>query len=155
MRDMRYRLFALLAILGLAFAAPIREIQVVGADPVLATLARIALPVSVGDEAKGLSSEALIRAVKATGYFQEVEVDLKDGVLTVRVKPNPPITSLEVQATAFPRTSSRTFWPTSWPSPPAAFTTPRRSPKPNRSSPSSSDSKAFPSNPRSGVKRAL
>ncbi len=102
MRDMRYRLFALLAILGLAFAAPIREIKVVGADPVLATLARIALPVSVGDEAKDLSSEALIRAVKATGYFQEVQVDLTNGVLTVRVKPNPPITSLEVQSTAFP-----------------------------------------------------
>jgi len=87
---------------SLALAVPIREIRVEGADPVLATLAKIALPVRAGDDVAPEKLEKLADAVRETGYFEEVHVELKDGVLWVRVRPNPPIAEVTIEAKAFP-----------------------------------------------------
>ena len=94
------RLLAL-ALLGLlALAAPIREVVVEGADPVLQALARSALPFGVGDEPQDL--EAARKALLATGYFREVEVRLEGEVLRVRLVPYPPLAEVRVEAKAFP-----------------------------------------------------
>jgi len=87
---------------SLALAAPIQEIRVEGADPVLATLAKIALPVRVGDEVRPDELEKLAEAVRETGYFEHVEVTFQDGVLLVNVRPNPPLAEVRIEAKAFP-----------------------------------------------------
>jgi len=94
------RLLAL-ALLGLlALAAPLKEVVVEGADPVLQALARSALPFGVGDEPQDL--EAARKALLATGYFREVEVRLEGEVLRVRLVPYPPLAEVRVEAKAFP-----------------------------------------------------
>jgi outer membrane protein insertion porin family len=85
----------------LALAAPIRELVVEGADPVLQALARAALPFGVGDEPGDL--EAARKAILATGYFREAEVRLEGEVLKVRLVPYPPIAEVRVEAKAFPQ----------------------------------------------------
>jgi outer membrane protein insertion porin family len=86
--------------LGLALAAPIEEVEVVGADPVLAALARIALPFGVGDEPADL---AVARTkVMESGYFKEAKLRLEGNKLIVEVVPNPSIAKVSVQARAFP-----------------------------------------------------
>jgi len=99
---MRRGILVFLLLFSLAFAAPIREIRVEGADPVLATLAKIALPVRAGDEVAPEELGKLAEAVRETGYFEKVEVSLNDGVLLVKVKPNPPIAEVRIEAKAFP-----------------------------------------------------
>ncbi|WP_117238458.1 BamA/OMP85 family outer membrane protein [Thermus sediminis] len=92
----------LLALLGtVALAAPIREVVVEGADPVLQALARAALPFGVGDEPRDL--EAARKAILATGYFREAEVRLEGDVLQVRLVPYPSIGEVRVEARAFPQ----------------------------------------------------
>ncbi|GAA6732870.1 POTRA domain-containing protein [Thermus oshimai] len=93
--------FLALALFGLlALAAPLEEVAVEGADPVLQALARAALPFGVGDEPGDL--EAARRAILATGYFKAVEVRLEGRVLRVRLVPNPPLKAVRVEAKAFP-----------------------------------------------------
>ncbi|WP_448568342.1 BamA/OMP85 family outer membrane protein [Thermus sp.] len=94
------RLLALALFGLLALAAPIREVVVEGADPVLQALARAALPFGVGDEPQDL--EAARKALLATGYFREVEVRLEGEVLRVRLVPYPPLAEVRVEAKAFP-----------------------------------------------------
>ncbi len=94
------RLLALALFGLLALAAPIREVVVEGADPVLQALARAALPFGVGDEPQDL--EAARKALLATGYFREVEVRLEGEVLRVRLVPYPPLAEVRVKAKAFP-----------------------------------------------------
>jgi len=90
--------------LGLVLAAGVRisAVRVVGADPVLATLAQIALPVSEGDEVRPEDLERLAEEVRKTGYFEEVRLRLEGDTLVVEVKPNPPIAAVEIEAKAFP-----------------------------------------------------
>ena len=97
------RLLPLVFLLGFALAAPIQEVEIKGADTVLASLARIALPFGVGDEPGDL--QAAQGAVLATGYFQSAKVTLEGQKLTVEVVPNPPITKVSASAKAFPEAS--------------------------------------------------
>ncbi len=96
------RLFALILVLSLAIAAPLKGIKVVGADPVLTTLVEIALPVSVGDEIENLDLKAVEKAVLDTGYFETAKARLEDGVLIIEVKPRPKIAAVEIKSEAFP-----------------------------------------------------
>ena len=93
-------LLALLLFLP-ALAAPVREVRVEGAGPVLATLAEIALPVRPGDEVNPDELSRLAEAVRSTGYFESVAVEFKDGVLLVRVRPYPKIAEVKIEARAF------------------------------------------------------
>ncbi len=95
------RLVAFLFLGLLALAAPLREVVVEGADPVLQALARAALPFGVGDEPKDL--EEARRAILATGYFRQVEVRLVGDVLRVVLTPYPAIAEVRVEAKAFPQ----------------------------------------------------
>lgn len=97
------RLFPLVILLGLAMAAPIQEVEIKGADTVLAALARIALPFGVGDEPGDL--QAAQAAVLASGYFQSAKVTLEGQKLVVEVVPNPPITKVSAPSKAFPEDS--------------------------------------------------
>ena len=97
----RRLLAAALVVLSLALAVKISEVRIVGADPVLATLAEIALPVRPGDEVDPENLEELARAVLETGYFKEARARLEGDVLVVEVVPNPKIKSVEVKAQAF------------------------------------------------------
>jgi len=99
---MRRGILVFLLLFPLVLAAPIREIRVEGADPVLATLARIALPIGIGDEVQPDRLEDLAEAVRETGYFEDVEIALENGVLIVKVRPNPPIAEVRIEAQAFP-----------------------------------------------------
>ena len=99
---MRRGILLVFLLLSWALAGEIREVRVEGADPVLATLAKIALPVRAGDEVRPEELEKLAEAVRETGYFEKVEVTLEDGVLRVRVRPNPPIAEVRIEARAFP-----------------------------------------------------
>ncbi len=101
------RLLVLFLFGTLALAAPIREVVVEGADPVLQALARAALPFGVGDEPQDL--EAARRAILATGYFREAEVRLERDVLRVRLVPYPPIAEVKVEAKAFPEAALLRF----------------------------------------------
>lgn len=95
------RLLALSLLGLLALAAPIREVVVEGADPVLQALARAALPFGVGDEPGDL--EEARKAILATGYFRQVEVRLEGEVLRVVLTPYPAIAEVKVEAKAFPQ----------------------------------------------------
>jgi len=95
------RLLALALFGLLALAAPLKEVVVEGADPVLQALARSALPFGVGDEPQDLG--AARKALLATGYFREVEVRLEGEVLRVRLVPYPPIAEVRVEGKAFPQ----------------------------------------------------
>ena len=66
------RLLALGLLALTALAAPLREIVVEGADPILQALARAALPFGVGEEPQDL--EAARRAILETGYFSPEEI---------------------------------------------------------------------------------
>ncbi|GGM91149.1 outer membrane protein assembly factor [Thermus composti] len=94
------RLFALGLFALLALAAPLREIVVEGADPVLQALAQAALPFGVGDEPGDL--EEARKAILATGYFREVQLSLEGDVLKMVLVPYPPIAEVKVEAKAFP-----------------------------------------------------
>ncbi len=94
------RFLALLALLGLALAAPIEEVEVRGADAVLAALVRISLPFGVGDEPGDL--EQARAAVLDSGYFREVRLRLEGNKLVVEVTPNPSITRISAASRVFP-----------------------------------------------------
>jgi len=97
------RWFAVLFLLGAAWAAPIQEVEVRGTDAVLAALVRIALPFGVGDEPGDL--EQARAAVLDTGYFRDVKIRLEDSKLVVEVVTNPSITKVTTSARAFPEAS--------------------------------------------------
>ncbi|AWR86518.1 surface antigen (D15) [Meiothermus taiwanensis WR-220] len=94
------RLFAVLLLLGAAWAAPIQEVEVRGTDAVLVALVRIALPFGVGDEPGDL--EQARAAVLDTGYFRDVKIRLEGSKLVVEVVTNPSITKVATSAKAFP-----------------------------------------------------
>ena len=101
------RLLALGLLALTALAAPLREIVVEGADPVLQALARAALPFGVGDEPQDL--EAARRAILETGYFRDVRLALEGDVLKIVLVPNPPIAAVRVETEAFPEERLLTF----------------------------------------------
>lgn len=86
--------------LGLGLAAPVSEIEVRGADPVLSALARIALPFSVGDEPGDL--EAARRAVLESGFFKDAKITLDANKVILELVPNPPVKQVVVQSKTFP-----------------------------------------------------
>ena len=95
------RLSSLLLFLCFAFAAPIQEVEVRGADTVLQALARIALPFGVGDEPGDLAQAKA--AVLATGYFKDAKVRLEGQKLVVEVTPNANISKVSATSKAFPQ----------------------------------------------------
>jgi outer membrane protein insertion porin family len=97
------RLLALVMLLGMALAAPIEEIEVRGADAVLAALVRISLPFAVGDRPGDL--EQARAAVLATGYFREARISLVGRRIVVEVTTNPAIVRVTVATRAFPEAS--------------------------------------------------
>ncbi len=99
---MRHYLVPLLLTAGLALAAPLADIRIEGADPVLSALARVALPVKPGQDTGSIDVEAVRNALMESGYFRKVEVALEDDVLIVKLEPNPPIAKVEVKSQAFP-----------------------------------------------------
>ena len=103
------RLLPLVFLLLIALAAPVREVRVEGAEPPLSVLAEIALPVRPGDEVDPENLTLLAQAVKATGYFEAVEVAYENGTLIVRVRPNPKITEVRIVAQAFPPEKLATY----------------------------------------------
>jgi outer membrane protein insertion porin family len=94
------RLLTLVVLLGAALAAPIQEVEVQGADAVLAALVRISLPFGVGDEPGDL--EQARAAVLNTGYFRDARVRLDGSKLVVEVTTNPTISKVATSARAFP-----------------------------------------------------
>lgn len=94
------RFLPFVILLGLACAAPLEEVEVRGADAVLAALVRIALPFGVGDEPGDL--EQARAAVLDTGYFRDVRLRLEGSKLVVEVLPNPNLTKVSVTSRAFP-----------------------------------------------------
>ncbi|MDT7920162.1 MAG: BamA/TamA family outer membrane protein [Meiothermus sp.] len=97
------RLLSLVVLLGAALAAPIQEVEVQGADAVLAALVRISLPFGVGDEPGDL--EQARAAVLNTGYFRDARVRLDGSKLVVEVTTNPTISKVATSARAFPEAS--------------------------------------------------
>ncbi|WP_233498247.1 outer membrane protein assembly factor [Meiothermus sp. QL-1] len=90
-------------LLGLALAAPIEEVEIRGADPVLAALVRVALPFGAGDEPGDL--EQARAAVLNTGYFRNARVSLVGNRLVVEVTPNPSIAKVAATSRVFPESS--------------------------------------------------
>ncbi len=99
---MRRLVLALFLALAPVLAASLEKIEVTGADPVLTTLAEIAIPVREGDPIEKVDPKAVRDAVLATGYFQDAKVRLEDGTLRVEVVPNPPVAEVRIEAQAFP-----------------------------------------------------
>jgi len=97
------RLFTLALLLGVAWAAPIQEVEVRGTDAVLAALVRISLPFGVGDEPGDL--EQARAAVLDTGYFRDARIRLEGNKLVVEVTTNPTISKVSTSARAFPEAS--------------------------------------------------
>lgn len=117
------RLLALLT-LGFALAAPIKEIVVEGADPVLQALARASLPFAEGDEAQDL--EAARRAILETGFFKDARLSFQDGVLKVVLVPNPSIREVRIQTQAFPEAGLKRFLEQNFALGPGATYNPKR-----------------------------
>lgn len=99
---MRRYLMLVFLLTGFALAAPLSEIRIEGADPVLSALARVALPVEPGQDTDTIDLDAVRAALRESGYFRKVEAELEGDVLVVRLEPNPPIAGVEVEAQAFP-----------------------------------------------------
>ncbi len=102
---MRSYLVLLTLLLGVALAAPLSEIKIEGADPVLSALARVALPVEPGQDTDTIDLDEVKRALEESGYFRKVEVRLDGDVLYVKLEPNPPIADVTVESEAFPPTA--------------------------------------------------
>ncbi|KGQ22616.1 BamA/OMP85 family outer membrane protein [Thermus filiformis] len=117
------RLIALL-VLGFALAAPVKEIVVEGADPVLEALARVSLPFAEGDEVTDL--EPARKALLETGFFKDVRLSFQDGVLRVVLVPNPPIREVRVQTQAFPEAQLKAFLEQNFALGPGATYNPKR-----------------------------
>ena len=117
------RLLAL-CLLGFALAAPIKEIVVEGADPVLQALARVSLPFSEGDDVQDL--EAARRALLETGFFKEVRLSFQEGVLRVVLVPNPPLREVRIQTQAFPEAGLKRFLEQNFALGPGATYNPKR-----------------------------
>jgi len=98
---MRRYLVLVLLLTGFALAAPLSEIRIEGADPVLTALARVALPVEPGQDTGSIDLEAVRSALLDSGYFRHVGARLEGDVLVVQLEPNPPIAGVEVKAQAF------------------------------------------------------
>ena len=98
---MRRYLLPFLMLAGLALAAPLSEIRIEGADPVLTALARVALPVEPGQDTDTIDLQAVRAALMDSGYFRQVSARLEGDVLVVQLEPNPPIAGVEVKAQAF------------------------------------------------------
>lgn len=92
------QIVALVVLLAFAVAAPLQEVEVVGVDPVLGALARVALPFGVGDEPGDL--EAARKAVLETGYFKDAKLRIENNKLIVELVANPPIAEVTVDSAA-------------------------------------------------------
>ena len=87
---------------ALAWAVNLSEIQINGADPVITSLARVALPVSEGDNVEPQDLPKLQEAVMGVGYFRSVTMSLNGSALVVELEPNPRLSKVEVVASALP-----------------------------------------------------
>lgn len=94
------RVLGLFVMLGLALAAPLQDVEVKGADTILAALVRISLPFGVGDELGNLDEAKA--AVLATGYFKDAKLSIEGNTLIIEVTPNPTITKVSATSKAFP-----------------------------------------------------
>jgi len=75
---------------GLAFAAPITAIEVLGAERVEAETVRSYLPFAVGEEFDEAQTSAVVRSLFATGLFANVGVSQNEaGTVVVQVLENP------------------------------------------------------------------
>ncbi len=91
-----------IALIGLAWAAPLADIQIEGPDPVLNALARVNLPLEPGQDTATIDLQAAKEALLQSGYFQSVDVSLDGDVLKVKLTPNPPIAAVTIKSQAIP-----------------------------------------------------
>jgi len=91
-----------LILLGLALAAPLSQIVIEGADPVLSALARVNLPVEPGQDTTTIDLQAVEQALLDSGYFAKAKARLEGDVLKIEVVPNPRIASVEIDSQAIP-----------------------------------------------------
>jgi len=92
----------LLLLVGLAFAVPLSQIVIEGADPVLSALARVNLPVEPGQDTASIDLESVEQALVESGYFASAKARLEGDVLRITVKPNPRIVTVEIEANSMP-----------------------------------------------------
>ncbi len=93
---------AALLLIGLVFAAPLSQIVIEGADPVLNALARVNLPVEPGQDTESIDLAAVEQALLDSGYFASVAARLEGDVLRITVEPNPRIVMVRVEAHSIP-----------------------------------------------------
>jgi len=96
---------AALLLIGLAFAAPLSQIVIEGADPVLNALARVNLPVEPGQDTESIDLRQVEQSLLESGYFAKVEASLEGDVLKIKVEPNPRISTVKVKADSIPESA--------------------------------------------------
>ena len=102
MRLMRTKILSGL-LLSLAVAGPawafepftVRDIRVEGIQRTEAGTVFSYLPVKVGEQFTNEKSTEAVRALFATGFFQDVRIDVKDNVIVVSVHERPAIASID------------------------------------------------------------
>ena len=77
------------------YAATIDSIVVEGAQFTQVDIVKQALPLQVGDSADKVAISNAIKAIYATGFYQDVAIKQVEGILTVSVVENPMIRSVE------------------------------------------------------------
>lgn len=87
---------------ALVWAVNVSEVQISGADPVITSLARVALPVREGDNVEPQDLPKLREAVMEVGYFRDANIALNGNILLVELTPNPRISEVQVIATFMP-----------------------------------------------------
>ena len=95
----------LLLLVGLAFAVPLSQIVIEGADPVLSALARVNLPVEPGQDIEKIDLHQVEQSLLESGYFAKVKAAIDGDILRIVVEPNPRITSVAVEANSIPESA--------------------------------------------------
>ncbi|SMN00782.1 Outer membrane protein assembly factor YaeT precursor [uncultured Candidatus Thioglobus sp.] len=79
-----------------AFAAPIKNIEILGLNAISRGTVLSYLPVEVGDDYNDSTSAQIIRALYKTQFFKDIEVTQTDQILKIQITENPHIKYIEL-----------------------------------------------------------
>jgi outer membrane protein insertion porin family len=97
LRTLILRLSAII-LMGLSFAEVVERIDISGLEIIDRQLIQSEIEIEIGQDIGDAEIRSQIKSLYKTGYFEQVRVEIKDGLLIIALKEQPVIRSLEVNA---------------------------------------------------------
>ncbi len=89
--------------MGLSFAEVVERIDISGLEIIDRQLIQSAIEIEIGQDINDLEIRSQIKTLYKTGYFEQVRVELKDGLLTIVLKEQPVIHSIDINTKGIPK----------------------------------------------------